>query len=257
MPIIDLFSKRQKKVRGETPDVYSYDDLPNPLRVQIVQIGSDKLGTEEEYYNTFAFSAVKDAYDSIVRSLRHEYGVFRYYQTLCHCWDGLLLALPVLRSAPECMRTHDLPDPNPDGYQDHLLFWPIGQELLAEASRQLLDQANLGDDADVAAVESTLRPLAEIPWNLHGAPWCYLLLVPTTPEERSWRIRNEDRKLALDVAGRLIRWMVGLDGLDEDDTTGLRQDWKNLLYPEPPQEDRIEEMWLEIHVARAHILTNH
>ena len=72
LPILDIFSKRQQKMRGETPDAYSYDDLPNPLRVQIVQIWAAKLGTEEEYYRS---SEVKGAYDFIVENLRHEYGV--------------------------------------------------------------------------------------------------------------------------------------------------------------------------------------
>lgn len=180
----------------------------------------------------------------------------RYYQVLSNCWDAVLLAVSVLREAPERMRTHELPDPNPDGYRDHLLFWPIGQELFAEAVRQLLDRAGLGDNAECTAMEAALQPLAEVPWDLHNAPWRYLLLVPTTFEESSWRIRSEDRKLALDLAARLLRWIVDLDALDDDDTNTLRSDWKNLLYPEPPQENRIEEMWQEITKARAHILTH-
>ena len=179
----------------------------------------------------------------------------RYYQTLSNCWDALLRSVSILSEAPERMRTHDLPDPNPDGYRDHLLFWPIGQELFAETARPLLDGAGLGDDAEVASMEAALRPLAEVPWDLHDAPWCYLLLVPTTLEEDSWRMRSEDRKPALDLAGRLLRWIVGLDALDEDDISTLRKDWKNLLYPEPPQENRIEEMWQEISNARAGIVT--
>ena len=179
----------------------------------------------------------------------------RYYQILSSCWDAVLLAVSVLREAPERMRTHELPDPNPNGYRDHLLFWPIGQELFAEAVRQLLDRAGLGDDAECSAMESALQPLAEVPWDLHSAPWRYLLLVPTTVEESSWRMRSEDRKLALDLAARLLRWIVDLDALDDEDTNTLRNDWKNLLYPEPPQENRIEEMWQEIAKARAHILT--
>ena len=179
----------------------------------------------------------------------------RYCQTLSNCWDALLRAVSILSEAAERMRTHDLPDSNPDGYRDHLLFWPIGQELFAETVRPLLDGAGLGDDAEVASMEAALGPLAEVPWDLHNAPWCYLLLVPTTPEEDSWRMRSEDRKLALDLAGRLLRWIVGLDALDEDDMSTLRKDWKNLLYPEPPEENRIQEMWREISNARAGIVT--
>ena len=48
MAIFDLFSKRQKKLRGEAPDVYSYDEIPNALRVQIVHIWQDVLGNNQD-----------------------------------------------------------------------------------------------------------------------------------------------------------------------------------------------------------------
>ena len=48
MAIIDLFSKRQKKLRGEVPDIFSYDDIPQTLRVQIVHIIKDVIG-EDKY----------------------------------------------------------------------------------------------------------------------------------------------------------------------------------------------------------------
>ena len=166
----------------------------------------------------------------------------RHYQAISNIWDALLLAVPVLRESPERMRIHKLPDPNPEMYQDHLLFWPIGQELFAEIARSLLDRAGLGDDAEISEMENALRPLADIPWSLQGSPW---------------RMRNEDRKAALELASRLLRWIVGLDAFfDDKDTETLRRDWKNLLYPEPPQADHIEEMWREIADARARIVSS-
>lgn len=38
MAVFDLFSKRRKRERGEGPDVYIYDQIPEPLKVQIVHI---------------------------------------------------------------------------------------------------------------------------------------------------------------------------------------------------------------------------
>lgn len=75
MPVFDLFSKRQKKLRGEVPDVYSYDSIPEPLRVQIVHILRDALGNGEQYY--LYMGHVRQAYDFIVDVLCREYGVFR------------------------------------------------------------------------------------------------------------------------------------------------------------------------------------
>ena len=78
MPIIDIFSKRQKKLRGETPDVYTYDDLPDPLRVQIVYIWMDALVT----YQHGSKQQAEEAYKFIVEYLCREYGVFKLARTV-------------------------------------------------------------------------------------------------------------------------------------------------------------------------------
>jgi len=76
--IFDLFSKRQKALRGEVPDVYTYEDLPNPLRVQIVHIWRDALGSENDYYDQYGCGPnVKSAYKFIVDTLCREYGLFQ------------------------------------------------------------------------------------------------------------------------------------------------------------------------------------
>jgi AbiJ-like protein len=74
MGIFDLFSKRQKKLRGEVPDVYTYDAIPNPLRVQIVHIWTDTLGNYNEYIDKYL--RVEEAYKFIVETLCREYGLF-------------------------------------------------------------------------------------------------------------------------------------------------------------------------------------
>lgn len=73
MAIFDLFSKRQKKLRGDVPDVYVYDNLPQPLRVQIVHIWTDTLGKGEQYWD----GQVKESYEFIVNTLCREYGLFK------------------------------------------------------------------------------------------------------------------------------------------------------------------------------------
>lgn len=71
MPIFDIFSKRQKRLRGEVPDVYTYDKLPQPLRVQIVHIITDSIGKSRNYSG---YS--EKAYEVIHNALCREYGVF-------------------------------------------------------------------------------------------------------------------------------------------------------------------------------------
>lgn len=73
MAIFDLFSKRQKKLRGDVPDVYVYDNLPQSLRVQIVHIWTDTLGKGEQYWD----GQVKQSYEFIVNTLCREYGLFK------------------------------------------------------------------------------------------------------------------------------------------------------------------------------------
>ncbi len=76
MALFDLFSKRQKKLRGNVPDVYMYDKIPPALRVQVVHIWKDVLGGYEEYANRDYFGTY-ECYKFIVETLCREYGVFR------------------------------------------------------------------------------------------------------------------------------------------------------------------------------------
>jgi len=71
MSVFDLFSKRQKRARGEMPDVYVYENLPQRLRVQIVHIINDAFG-EDEYYSNYA----DQAYEFVKKALCREFGVF-------------------------------------------------------------------------------------------------------------------------------------------------------------------------------------
>lgn len=44
MAIINIYSKRQRKIRGEVNDVYQYNNIPHALRVQIIKIITDSIG---------------------------------------------------------------------------------------------------------------------------------------------------------------------------------------------------------------------
>jgi hypothetical protein len=74
MAIFDIFSKRQKALRGEVPDVYVYDKIPQPLKVQIVHIWRDALGDESNYNDQYV--GTYRAYELIVETLCREYGLF-------------------------------------------------------------------------------------------------------------------------------------------------------------------------------------
>ncbi|MCX0444404.1 STM4504/CBY_0614 family protein [Aeromonas veronii] len=71
MAILDLFSKRQRRARGEVPDVYVYDKLPRELKVQIIHIIEDAIGIDN-----YGSSNVLRLYEFINKALCREYGVF-------------------------------------------------------------------------------------------------------------------------------------------------------------------------------------
>ncbi len=74
-----LYSKRQQELRGEVSDVYRYDELPNELKVQIVQICMKILGDHDGY---FCNRCQAYPYQSIVEIVRHERGVFHLTDNL-------------------------------------------------------------------------------------------------------------------------------------------------------------------------------
>ncbi|MCY4552808.1 MAG: hypothetical protein OXC79_03965 [Candidatus Poribacteria bacterium] len=76
MKLYELFSKRQKRFRGEVPDVYQYEDIPQELRVQVVHIWRDVLGEiKRGSFGDFS-GAAYEAYQYIHDTLCREYGVF-------------------------------------------------------------------------------------------------------------------------------------------------------------------------------------
>jgi len=74
--VFDLFSKRQSALRGEVPDVYIYDEIPQKLRVQIIHI--IQSFTKKEYYDRGNF------FETLHKVLCKEYGVFSLKQNE---WD--------------------------------------------------------------------------------------------------------------------------------------------------------------------------
>ena len=70
MGVVDLFSKRQKRARGDVPDVYVYDTMPKFLRVQILHIIDDAFGVDN-----YDCDNAKDAYEYVKEALCREYGM--------------------------------------------------------------------------------------------------------------------------------------------------------------------------------------
>jgi AbiJ N-terminal domain 4 len=79
MPVIDLYSKRRKRLaKGTMPDVYIYDELPQTLRVQVIHIWKDTIGP---YFSVDRFGisippASNRHWDTIAGLIARERGVF-------------------------------------------------------------------------------------------------------------------------------------------------------------------------------------
>lgn len=130
MSIYDIFSKRQKKLRGEIPDVYIYDDTPITLRRQIVHIWDDaiyhELGNEEMY-------------DPVVHILQKEYGEFR------------LPSPGIIRSAREELLGFFLNEQDNDKVLD--VVEVSFQVLLGLVPRRVADYRESGSEKILAAID--------------------------------------------------------------------------------------------------------
>lgn len=163
------------------------------------------------------------------------------YAELVLYWDGWIESIPEMQSNPVEMRNHDAAVGDPE--QDHLLFWPIGQELVAEIVRDALDmfQVDPGSPSK-ESVRDALGALGSLNWDLHRPPWRNLLLIPDG--SGSWKMRSEERKEALRISRRILRWKLGLEELDANAAEELRVDWREKLLP-ALADDEVDAMWQE------------
>ncbi|WP_201546220.1 STM4504/CBY_0614 family protein [Psychrobacter immobilis] len=89
MAVFDLFHKRQKRLRGEYPDVYQYDELPRELKVQIVHLWNETIDRDKRK-NQFQPASLNRAYlEKCYRTLCKELGVFELNK-----WDNENKHLP-------------------------------------------------------------------------------------------------------------------------------------------------------------------
>ncbi len=174
------------------------------------------------------------------------------YEEAVIYWDGLIEAIPDLQKDPTKMRFHDIDTEEENSGSDHLLFWPIGQEMLSSIVRSMLNRALLNrQKLNKDSVVKELKTLANIDWELHHSPWRHFLLVPGKKPD-SWSMRSEDRAEVLKIAARLIRWMLNIDDLPAQSVDELKKDWQDRLSP-PQKEEMIGEMWDSVVRKRSEI----
>ena len=76
MQFFKLFSERQEELRGEVPDVYQYETIPQELRVQVIHIWHAAFGkVEHGPLGDPRPSNIARVYEEIHKTLAFHYGV--------------------------------------------------------------------------------------------------------------------------------------------------------------------------------------
>ncbi|TXD97092.1 hypothetical protein ES754_08775 [Psychrobacter frigidicola] len=81
MAIVDLFHKRQKRLRGEYPDIYQYEELPRKLKVQIVHLWNETIDRDKRKSQFQSASLNRPYLEKCYRVLCKELGVFELNKT--------------------------------------------------------------------------------------------------------------------------------------------------------------------------------
>ena len=174
-----------------------------------------------------------------------------YFKELSDIWDGILRTMPELRNPPTQMRVHNPSDEEEEAAtEDHVVFWPIGQEPFSQIIRELLDEyctRSSKDILDKAEVVEALKPLNRIQWSLHRKPWRHLLLVQSRDKagNLTWTMRNEERTQAIRIAKEVLEFLLGITPLDDQGQAELQRGWANSLVPIPSEADGLE-MWHQL-----------
>jgi len=174
------------------------------------------------------------------------------YDELVLYWDALIETVKPLSLPPAEAKNHQS-DGSDGKTADNVLFWPIGQDILARLARVLLDDRQTDPEHPKKAdAKKALSVLGQMEWRLHQSPWRGLLLTWDMVRER-WAMRSEDRNLAVNIGFRVARWMTRIDDLAEDELETLKFEWQGRLAV--PEKDDKEQLWLQVQGLRDHLMT--
>ena len=88
MSVVDLYSKRQKRIRGEVPDVYQYETIPEELRVQVIHIwGKAFQIPDRKAFGVYYPESTTKIYKFIHETLCDAYGCFKLAKNTEHSFD--------------------------------------------------------------------------------------------------------------------------------------------------------------------------
>ena len=171
-----------------------------------------------------------------IKSRPDESEIDALYAELRVIWDAILAELPVLSTdVTTNYRSKRGEDFEREGQTvvNHLLFRPIGQQLLAELIRGMLDNS-----LPTVPPAEVIRGLNSLEWRLYSAPWRHLLTKYDAAQD-CWTMRTD--KEAKAVALHLVNFITGVDPLDSAAVDRLRDKWRSLLMN--PDPDYVDSAW--------------
>ena len=235
---VRIKTKKGKNLKSKDSFFTSLETLYEMNIALLTTTNRSNDGWDDKNSNFKAFRRFRPS-DDVIDALFEELKIY---------WDAILAELPVLYEEPSRMKEHRIREGD-DGFSDNAMFWPIGQELLVSVARRMLDlnQEN-PDKPTLKSVKSALRGLDEVEWEFHCVPWRHLLLIPAADDFTKWRIRNEERKDASNLVGRILKWQLGLDELSAKEVGELRLEWEGMLLPALAA-DVIDDLWKQIEVG--------
>jgi hypothetical protein len=138
MAVYDIFSKRAKRRSGEQADVFTYDNLPAPVRVQLVNILRNLIGNPDSTNADNVYGQIHDA-------IAHELGRFRLAERVgngdklldfVHRHQNVTEVLDVIEMALREMEHHQ-----DWGYRKYAEATCSTADAAAEINRRFLENA--------------------------------------------------------------------------------------------------------------------
>ena len=148
-------------------------------------------------------------------------------------WDALRRIEPiglVASGKHKCseFRPHDQENRG----EGHLLFRPIGQEMLAEAVSEIMKATNpiFGD------MDQICQSCAKIEWKLASPPWAGLFY------GEGGRMLSDNTRKRQSVGANLLRYMLGEQWPTAD--PDLLKEYREVVYPRNPNSDEAMQLTL-------------
>ena len=148
-------------------------------------------------------------------------------------WDGLRQIQPIELVALGHRKCYEFrPHEQERRGEGHLLFRPIGQEALAEAVADIMEDP----ESEFDEIAQICQVCAEIDWKLASPPWAGLFF------GEGGRMLSDNTRKRQSVGSKLLRYMLGVPWPNAD--PDLLQKYREVVYPKDPNSKEAKQLKL-------------